>query len=203
MTYRWMILALVGLMGLSACSGGGQATPVLHGAIFDPPRALTDFSLTSTTGQPFTLSEHRGELILLYFGYRTCPDFCPTTSIELRNLYQELGKSAERVKVVFVTVDPERDDLESLTRYIGAFHQAFIGLRAEGASLQSLMGQFGVIAERRPLGDDPQSYLVDHTASIFLIGADGRLQAQYLYGTDYQDILSDLKIILKATPRTN
>jgi len=196
MTYRWMILLVVSLIGVTGCSSKDAA---LHGAVFDPPRTLMDFSLASTTGQPFTLSEHRGELVLLYFGYRTCPDFCPTTSIELRNLYQALGASASQVKIVFVTVDPERDDIDSLTRYIHAFHQDFIGLRAEGDSLQTLMRQFGVVAQRRPVGDDPQSYLVDHTASIFLIGLEGRLQAQYLYGTDYQDILSDLKNILRGT----
>jgi len=136
--------------------------------------------------------------VLIYFGYRTCPDFCPTTFTELRQIYLELEEPADRVKVLFVPVDPERDTLDLMTQYVGGFHQDFIGLRAEGDPLQSVMDQFGVVAEKRPLGDSPLAYLIDHTASIFLINPDGRLMVQYLYGTDYRLIRDDLQRILQA-----
>ncbi|MBK9125809.1 MAG: SCO family protein [Chloroflexi bacterium] len=207
--YRMMVLALV---ALAATSCGGAPAPAatprvppppaylddLNGAVFDPPRVLTDFTFDSTTGEPFRLADHRGEIVLIYFGYRTCPDFCPTTFTELRQIYLELEEPADRVKVLFVTVDPERDTLDLMTQYVGGFHQDFIGLRAEGDPLQSVMDQFGVVAEKRPLGDSPLAYLIDHTASIFLINPDGRLMVQYLYGTDYRLIRDDLQRILQA-----
>ena len=137
--------------------------------------------------------------MLLYFGYLTCPDVCPTTLAELQNVYTRLDQPAAQVKVVFVSVDPERDTLENMTRYTNAFHADFIAARTEGDTLKALMQQFGVTAERRQVADSPLSYLIDHTASIFLIAPDGRLLAQYLYGTDYRDILHDVQAILQAT----
>jgi protein SCO1/2 len=201
---RWIALVLIGVMVLAACrSASSEANRAsyaseLRGAVFDPPRSLADFSLMSTRGENFTLSEHRGEIILLYFGYRACPDFCPTTFAELRRIYAELGEPADQLKVVFVTVDPERDTLENLSLYTHAFHEDFIGLRGEGESLQALMSQFGVVATRRQLDDSALSYLIDHTASLFLIGPDGRLAVQYLYGTDYRDIVHDVQLILRS-----
>jgi protein SCO1/2 len=164
--------------------------------VVNPPRTLADFSLASTTGETFTLSEHQGQIILLYFGYRTCPDICPTTFSTMKRVYQELGEPADKVKVVFVTVDPERDTLENMTLYTSAFHDDFIGLRDDGEPLKQIMSEFGVVATRRKVGESALSYLIDHTASVFLIGADGKLLAQYLYGTDYRDYVHDVKLLL-------
>jgi protein SCO1/2 len=150
----------------------------------------------STEGKPFTLSEHRGQLILLYFGYRSCPEFCPTTFAALKQVYTTLKEPKDKLKIVFVTVDPERDTLDNLTLYTHAFHDDFIGLRDDGDGLKKLMKQFGVVATRRQVGDSALSYLIDHTASVFLINGDGQLVVQYLYGTDYHDIVHDLRIML-------
>lgn len=167
------------------------------GAVLNPPRTLTDFTMTSTNGEAFTLSEYRGQTILLYFGYRSCPDFCPTTFAELRRAYYELEEPADHLKIVFVTLDPERDTLDLLTQYTHAFHTDFIGLRDEGDGLNTLMAELGVVAEKRVVDESALAYLIDHTASLFLIGPDGRLQAQYLYGTDYLDIVHDVRLILQ------
>ncbi|MCK6580641.1 MAG: SCO family protein [Anaerolineae bacterium] len=202
------------LLTLAACGATASSIPAtvtpepevetpaylgdLRGAVFDPPRPISDFTFASTTGESFTLSEHRGELILIYFGYRSCPDFCPTTFAELKRVYAALNEPADRLKIVFVTVDPERDTMDYLKPYVEFFHQDFIGVREEGEGLQALMDQFGAVAEKRQMSDSALNYLIDHTASLFLIGADGRLQAQYLYGTDDADITHDLQIILEA-----
>jgi protein SCO1 len=198
----WAI-AIIGLLIGCSAIGSNQETSVsyteqLRGAVFDPPRTLEDFTVTATTGETFTLSEHRGEVILLYFGYRSCPDFCPTTFAELRQVYSALNEPAEKLKIVFVTIDPERDTLENLRLYTQAFHEDFIGLRAEGQALQALESQFGVVAQKQVVGESALSYLFDHTASLFLIGADGQLEAQYLYGTDHRDIVHDLELILQT-----
>jgi protein SCO1/2 len=171
----------------------------LYGAVFTPPRTLSDFVIDSSTGEPFRFSDHQGQVLLLYFGYRACPDFCPTTFSEMRRVYAALGEPAEKLKILFVTVDPERDDLENLRLYANAFNEDFIALRDDGATLQQMMSEFGVVAEKRQVGESALSYLVDHTASVFLVGPDGRLQAQYLYGTNYRDIVHDVERILQTT----
>lgn len=202
--YRCIVLLLVAALvaGCSSLGAGTTATPTasidLRGAVFSPPRTLTDFTIPSTTGTPFTLSEHKGQLVLLYFGYMTCPDICPTTMAELQNVYLHLNQPSQQVKVVFVTVDPERDSLDRLTSYTHAFNADFIGVRADEATLKDVMEQFGVTAVRRQVGDSPLSYTMDHTASIFLIGPDQQLLSQYLYGTDYRDILHDVQTILQS-----
>lgn len=207
MKHYWLLFMLAAAL-LAGCASAPVVTEAaltappnvaeLRGAVFDPPRAIADFTLPSTEGAPFTLSEHRGQLILIYFGYRACPDFCPTTFAELRRVYLELGEPADQLKIAFVTVDPERDTLENLTLYTDAFHQDFIGLRDDGAALAQLIDEFGVVAEKRQVGESALSYLIDHTASVFLIGPDGALEAQYLYGTDYRDIVHDLRLLLES-----
>lgn len=194
MLKQWLRVILLAVL-LPGCSAASQNTYKMHGAVFDPPRILTDFTMKSTDGTDFTLSQHRGQTILLYFGYRSCPDFCPTTFAELNQIYAALNQPKDKLKVVFVTVDPDRDTLDNLTLYVHGFHNDFIGLRDDGDGLKQLMKQFGVVAEKRQVGDSPLSYLVDHTASLFLITPDGQLKVQYLYGTDYRDVLADLKTI--------
>jgi protein SCO1/2 len=186
---------LLSLLLITACSAGNQPYEgQLRGAVINPPRQLEDFTVMSTSGEEFTLSEHRGKLTLLYFGYRACPDFCPTTFAELRRVYAELNEPADKLNVVFVSVDPEHDTIENLTPFVAAFHRDFIGLRTEGQALTDLESQFGVVAQRRALGET--GYAFDHNASLFLIGAEGQLEVQYIYGTDYKDIVHDLQIML-------
>lgn len=201
----WLLILVMGLIGLSACQQAAKADQPsqpaysvvdLQGAVFDPPRQLTDFSLPSTQGHDFRLSDNRGKAILIYFGYMACPDVCPTSNVELKKVYEELGSLAEQVKVVFVTVDPERDDLERMGLYLKLFHPDFIGLRGEPEMLQPIMQEFGVRVERHQLGESAMGYLLDHTASIFLIDAEGRLLEQFLYGTPYNAIVHDVRAIL-------
>jgi protein SCO1/2 len=117
---------------------------------------------------------------------------------ELQSVYADLEEPADKLKVIFVTIDPERDTLENMKQYTGAFHDDFLGVRTEGEELQALIDTFGVVAEKRVVGESALSYLFDHTASIFLIGPDGELEAQYLYGTDYRDIVHDVQLILES-----
>lgn len=198
MMYRWSwIIVLVGL--LVGCSGTTQNTESLRGAVISPPRTLDNFTLMSTEGEPFSLEDHRGQVILLYFGYRSCPDFCPTTFAELKRVYTDLNEPKDKLKIVFVTVDSERDTLENLALYTHAFHEDFIGLRDEsGDALERLMAAFGVVAEKRQVGDSALSYLIDHTASLFLIDSQGNFRVQFLYGTDYRDIVHDVRIVMQS-----
>ena len=173
----------------------------LRGGIIDPPRLIDDFSLPSTKGGAFTLSDYEGKILLFYFGYLTCPDICPATTVDMMRILNELDETtSQQIKIVFVTVDPERDTLDRLDAWLTLFHVDLIGIRGDTESLQPLFDQFGVHTAKQQVGDSPLSYLMDHTASIFLIGPDGRLWEQFLFGTPYDDILHDLRVILDNLP---
>lgn len=195
-----LLLVLLGsCTAMNAVSKSVFESGEMRGAVINPARQITNFSFASTTGTTFNLSEHEGQTLLLYFGYRSCPDFCPTTFAELKQVYEKLNRPANKLKILFVTVDPERDTLDFLKMYTEAFDPDFIGLRDESAAMQTLMDEFGVVATKRVVGDSAMSYLIDHTASVFLIDSNGALRMQYLYGTDYRDIVHDLQLILQKT----
>jgi protein SCO1/2 len=205
---KWLLVRLVALLLITACSqpqakAEKQSDSLLpdfavrlKGAVVDPPRPLQNFSAPSTQGT-FTLADHRGKVILFYFGYMTCPDVCPATSAHLKWVYEKLGVLSEQVTVVFVTVDPERDSLDRISAWLGIFNEAFIGLRPEGEALTSIMTQFGAVATKQQLNESALSYLMDHTASVFLIDPQGRVLEQFLFGTPFEDIAHDVRLILE------
>lgn len=114
-----------------------------------PARPAPALEAPRGSGGVFRLSEQRGKVVLLSFGYTACPDVCPTTLSQLRGLYGRLGDSARDVEVVFVSVDPERDSASRLEQYVHAFHPRFTGLRLEGEALASLLSAYEVTAVRR------------------------------------------------------
>ena len=172
-------------------------TGQLKGSVISPPRELPDFTVPSTLGEDFTFSDYRGQIILIYFGYLTCPDVCPLTLADLMRAYQTVGEPADEVKVVFITVDPERDSLENIAQYVAAFSGDFIGLRPDSEEqLAEMMAAFGVIAEQRPV-DSVLGYMVDHSAAVYLIGPDGRVMAQFPFGVPYMEIANDVDVMME------
>jgi protein SCO1 len=166
----------------------------LQGTILDPPRTVQDFTLPSTTGEDFTFSDYGGKLMLVYFGYMTCPDVCPTTLADMMRAYREIGEP-EDVQVVFISIDPERDTLDRMAKYVGAFHLNFIGVRPESeAQVQALTQDFGVTYQRREV-DSAVEYLMDHSATVFLVGPDGRILTQYPFGVAYTEMAHDLDVL--------
>ncbi|MGD2162215.1 MAG: SCO family protein, partial [Anaerolineales bacterium] len=130
-----------------------------------------------------------------YFGYTYCPDICPTTLAEVKLVFEELGDRAEDINLIMVTVDPERDTPEVLQTYLNRFHPRFLGLWGEGRQLEDVMAAYGVFAQKEP-SDDPDQYLVSHTARLFLIDQQGYLRTNYSFGTPREEILSDLTLLL-------
>ncbi|GAB4541998.1 MAG: SCO family protein [Anaerolineae bacterium] len=185
-------LALLGLilisLALSAC-GSYQ----FKGAAYPEPRMAPDFELTTGDGGRFRLSDRRGDVVLLFFGYTSCPDVCPTTLAEARRILQGLEDDVERVTFLFITVDPERDTPEVLATYTGAFHPAIIGLTGTPAELEAVRQAYGVFAEKEVLEGAAAGYIVNHTARVFLVDAEGRLRLSYSFGTSPEDILADIR----------
>lgn len=167
----------------------------LQGSVVFPHRNLPDFTMESTTGEDFTLSDYRGKTVIVYFGYLTCPDVCPMTMVDIRRAYQQVGEPSDDVVVVFITIDPERDSMDLMKRYVEGFNADFIGLRpTDNEQLEYLMQQFGVIKQVREV-DSALEYLVDHSATVFMVGPDGRLVSQFPFGVSYTEIANDMTVL--------
>jgi protein SCO1/2 len=162
---------------------GPTATP-RPGTVLEPPKEIGDFTLTSHTGDPLSLSDLRGKVVLLFFGYTHCPDVCPMTLAEFKQVKRELGDAADRVAFVFASVDGERDTPERLAAYVGAFDPDFIGLTGDEAALREIGRDYGLFFQRTTYDNTQADYLVDHTASSFVVGPEGRLRIVYPYQTD-------------------
>lgn len=192
----WLIAAI---LLVSAC----QAQPPAHqfnGTPLDPPLSIPDFELAATNGQPFHLSDVRGRYALVYFGYTFCPDVCPLTLSDVRTALDGL-EGRERVQVIFISVDPERDTPEVLARYLRAFDPTFIGLTDDFARTQAVMKHFGAFAEKEEVPDSAAGYLVSHTARLYLLNPDGRVILTYPFGFEPEDLRADLEYLLQEDPQ--
>ena len=172
-------------------------TETFRGTLYDPALPAPEIELTQGNGSSFQLSEKRGDVILLFFGYTSCPDVCPTTLSEMKRVLADLGADAESVQVVFVTVDPERDTPQKLKEYVSIFNPAFIGLSGSMEELEKVWSDYGVYREEEELPNSATGYLVNHTARVYLIDRDGNLRLSYSYGTPTDDFVHDLKILFK------
>jgi protein SCO1/2 len=190
---KYVVLLLVGWI-LAAC---GAASASFRGTPLDPPQEVADFTLTDQHGNPFRLSDQRGQVVLLFFGYTFCPDVCPTTLGVWKRIYDGLGQDAARVRFAFVTVDPERDTPERLRQHLESFNPDFLGLTGKPEVLEPVYRSFGVFYEKDTSTDSAAGYLVNHTASIFVVDRDGKWRLLYSFGTSVEDILHDVRQLLK------
>lgn len=163
----------------------------------EPYPQAPEIQLTRDNGTSFRLSEMRGHVVLLFFGYTSCPDVCPTTMAELKQALEKLDEAdAKQVQVLFVTVDPERDTPERVQEYVGRFNPDFIGLSGTETELAEVWNGYGVfreIVERTSAA----GYLVNHTARVTLIDREGNLRLSYAFDTPVDNIVHDLKLLLK------
>lgn len=185
--------ALILLLVTLATATSAAPSPGLKAGVFEPPRQAPEFALRGTDGSELTLARYRGKVVLLSFGFTHCAAVCPTTLATLAQARSALGPLAERVQVVFVTVDPERDAPAQLKAYLAAFDAGFVGGTGRPDVLAAMRKSYGVVAEKVPMGD---GYAMDHTSSIFLIDRDGRLRALMPYGRDARDFVHDVKLLL-------
>lgn len=190
---RGLILLMISLVvvGCTSLLGGYE----FKGSQLDPPLSLPNFELMSTTGQPFHLSDTAGSFTLVYFGYTFCPDVCPLTMSDVKQALAEMN-NPDQVKVVFISVDPERDTPEVLARYLQAFSSGFIGLTDDFEKIQDVMGAFGAFAEKEDVADSAAGYLVSHTSRLYLLDPQGELILTYPFGFEPDDLRSDLEYLL-------
>jgi protein SCO1 len=167
----------------------------LNGTQIDPPKEVSDFSLDSDRG-PVKLSDLRGKLVVLYFGYTFCPDICPATLSKISKALERSGKDASQVAVVMVTVDPERDEPEKLGPYVRRFSPQFIGLSGSAEQIASVASEFGIFYEKREVSGSA-GYLVNHTASVLVLDRQGRIALIWPFEIEIAQMTSDLHVLLK------
>jgi protein SCO1/2 len=189
---RWLALLVVG--AAVAVSTRAAAAPALKAGVFEPPRAAPGFSLRGSDGAELTLARLRGKVVLMSFGFTHCAAVCPVTLATLAEARKRLGNAADAVQVIFVTVDPERDDAARMKAYVAAFDASFVGATGTPDALAAMRSNYGVMAQKQATRDG--GYVMDHSSSIFLIDRTGKLRAQMPYGHSAGDFVHDVKLLL-------
>jgi protein SCO1/2 len=197
MNYRLLGIGIV--LGLAMMLVGWRvlAQPYKYqGSLIDPPAPAADFQLTTQHGEVFRLSEQRGKIVLIFFGYTHCPDVCPVSLSEFKQIKNQLGDLADQVEFVFITVDPERDTAEYLGQYLANFDPTFIGLSGTPEQLEPVYKSYGVYHQKVETGS-AAGYLVDHTARMYIIDAQGNWRLTYPFGMEVEKQVEDLVHLLR------
>jgi protein SCO1/2 len=171
------------------------------GTVISPPLPVTDFALQTQNDQTFRLSDVQGKFVLLFFGYTSCPDVCPTTLATLKQVYEQLGNDAESIAVLMVTADPERDTADKISEYVARFNPKFVGLSGNTSDLAEVYDELGVFVEKQDTGS-AAGYLVGHTSSIYVLDPNGALIMTFPFETTVNDIVKDITELLKQSRQT-
>jgi len=172
-------------------------TRALKAGVFEPARVAPDFTLRGSDGAALNLSHYRGKLVILGFGYTSCTDVCPITLAMLAEARKKLGVNAADVQVVYVTVDPERDNAARLKTYLGAFDPTFIGGTGTPEQLAAVRKDYGISAVKKAFDGGLQGYSVHHSSYIYLIDREGRLRGLMPFGHTADDVVHDANILLQ------
>ncbi len=187
---RFSALALLAVL-LAAC--GQQKASFRNVDITGAADFGKDFTLTDHNGKVRTLADFKGKAVVMFFGYTHCPDVCPTTMVELKSVMEAMGPDADKVQVLFVTLDPERDTQALLAQYVPAFDARFLGMRpVDEAALQKVTKDFKVFYAKVP-GNSPNNYTMDHSAGSYVFDPKGQLRLFIRHGQGPEPIAHDLK----------
>ncbi len=189
-----LLLALAGITA-GALALQRQRAPVFHGMALDAGEPVSGLAFAGENG-PVSIESFRGKPLVLFFGYTNCPDVCPTTLSDLTRAMKSLGAQADSVQVAMVSIDPERDTPARIANYARAFYPSFAGLSGDADQIANAAMQFGVHYART--GEAAQSaagYAMEHTASIMVLDAEGRLRLIFPFGMDSAEIAEDLRAL--------
>jgi protein SCO1/2 len=187
-------LALLAAVILAAGPAGGAEDRALKAGVFSPARMAPDFTLPASDGSALNLGRFRGKVVVLGFGFTSCPDVCPITLAVLAQARRKLGELGDQLQVVYITVDPERDDTAQMQRYVTAFDPSFIGGTGTDEQLSAVREEYGIIAKKKV---DGENYTFAHSSYTYLIDRDGRLRALMTYGHTAEDFAHDIRILLQ------
>ncbi len=183
---------VAGYLGLSTLFN-----PVVYqGSLIDPPFSANDFTLRDQYENEYTLSKQTGKVVLIFFGYTSCPDVCPTTLADFKRIAELLGEKTSDVEFVMITADPDRDTPEKMGAYVNAFRPEFIGLSGTQAELDKVYSDYGVFVEKEE-SDSALNYLVSHTSRVYVVDQDGNLRLTFPYGLGARAMADDIANLLE------
>jgi protein SCO1/2 len=182
--------------GSPAAARPATATPAMKAGVLSPVMQAPSLKLQGTDGKPLDLERFRGKVVLLAFGFSNCGEVCPITLATLAGARKKLGNQASAVQVLYVTVDPERDDAAHMKKYLGNFDPTFIGGVGTRAEIDAAQKSFGISSKKIVEADG--SYTIGHSSSIYMIDRAGRLRAVMPYGHPVGDFVNDLRILLRT-----
>ena len=192
---RFTMLLVAGL-ALAASAADPPAAPALKAGVLSPAMAAPALNLAGTDGKPLGLERFQGKVVLLAFGFSNCGNVCPITLATLAGARKKLGTDAADVQVVYVTVDPERDDAAQMKKFLGSFDATFIGGVGTRTQIDAAQKNYGISSSKTVHADG--GYSIGHSSSIYFIDRKGRLTAVMPYGHPVDDFVHDLKILLRG-----
>ncbi|HXV36161.1 MAG TPA: SCO family protein [Myxococcota bacterium] len=187
-------IAALGVLSLLTATIGAADDAGFRAGTFSPPRVAPDFSLRGSDGAELNLGRFRGKVVILGFGFTSCPNVCPITLAVLAEARKKLAAQAAELQVVYITVDPARDDAERMRKYLGSFDPTFIGGTGSADELAAVRQSYGITATREDIGT---SYGFSHSSYTYLIDREGNLRALMPYGHSADDYVHDVEILLK------
>lgn len=209
------VIAALMVLGVAAgCGSTGRATPdvdgaatgvVLGGAVRNPPLAVGDVTfrevrpasrLAMAPDEPFRTRAAPGELLLMYFGYTFCPDVCPTTLTDLSAALDQLGDDASKVTLAMVTIDPDRDDLDTLAAYLGHFSERFVAVRPHDVA-ELRAAESAYLASSSVVRTASGDVEVSHSATVYLVDELGEVRVEWPFGTTPDTVAHDLRAVLQ------
>lgn len=187
-------LFLMVLIGLLAACGEPKLPSPFKASDVTAKYAHADFHLFDAAGQPRSLANYSDKVVVLFFGYTHCPDVCPTTLADLAQVMKQLGPDAEKVQVIFITLDPQRDTRELLAQYPPAFYPTFVGLSGDEQATAQAAKAFNVVYQRQEGKNG--NYTLDHSAGSYLIAPGGKYVLLAPFAQPVTVLLQDIKLLL-------
>jgi len=180
-------------------SFGAQAADTLglKAGVFDPPRMAPDFTVRGSDGKELKLSQYRGKLVLLEFGYTSCVDVCPVSLGMLAEARRQMGAQASQLQVIYVTVDPERDTPERMRNYLRAFDPTFIGATGTPQQMARVRQDYGITATKKMIDGSKTDYTIGHSSYLYFVDRKGSLRALLPFGRTAADVVHDATLLLK------
>ncbi len=191
-----MLLAVL-LSAAVAVAGCDSRAPTFRSTDITGAELGRDFQLVDHNGQPRALSDFKGKVLVVFFGFTHCPDVCPTTLADLAAARKQLGADADKVQVAMVTVDPDRDTPAVLKQYVTALDPSFLGLTGDPEAIQRTAREFKVFFQKSP-GSSPDSYSVDHSSGAFVFDPAGRVRLLVAYGQGADVYVHDIRELLRS-----
>jgi protein SCO1/2 len=196
--YKKIILGVVGVLaGVLVVWGTTLLRPYsLKGSEINPPGPAAQIDLARADGSTYDSKQQPDKIQVVFFGYTYCPDICPTTLANFKQVKADLGKAADQVNFVFISVDPQRDTPQRIQNFVDSFDPAFIGLSGSEADLTPVWNGYGVYHEI-DTSQSTTNYTVNHSTQTYLIDLHGNLRLTYAYGTPAADMADDIRHLLK------